>query len=434
MKKILLPAVILLLSISGLFYYFQQDIPGKPGQVDSVLSAIGEDSENEALGQTPAEKEAAAKAAAEREAAEKEAKLREARAILENQRKEALGEFYVPLPPLGQERQLETVKAKALYVTAYVAGFDFDENDVNYYAEYIRAISGQSGKSTDTSRLGDVNKLEKALAICESTEINALVIDVKNDSGMVAWDSDIGIINQIKSNWSKPLKNYKKLMDYLDKKEIYTIARVVAFKDPYFAKQQSAHAIQLKAGGVYKDRSGMAWVNPFDEYVWKYLVAVSQEAALRGFDEIQMDYVRFPDGAKSYNPITEFPGRDGRDKDEGIEDFLKYANEALEPYQVHLSADVFGVITHTWDDQAGRYWPDMEKNCQSDRLYLSDDLPQPLQCWILWLCRTGSESLRRFTESGHGGHRTKCSRDETGHPPAMVSKLYGDLGQRLHKL
>ncbi len=359
MKKILLPAVILLLSISGLFYYFQQDIPGKPGQVDSVLSAIGEDSENEALGQTPAEKEAAAKAAAEREAAEKEAKLREARAILENQRKEALGEFYVPLPPLGQERQLETVKAKALYVTAYVAGFDFDENDVNYYAEYIRAISGQSGKSTDTSRLGDVNKLEKALAICESTEINALVIDVKNDSGMVAWDSDIGIINQIKSNWSKPLKNYKKLMDYLDKKEIYTIARVVAFKDPYFAKQQSAHAIQLKAGGVYKDRSGMAWVNPFDEYVWKYLVAVSQEAALRGFDEIQMDYVRFPDGAKSYNPITEFPGRDGRDKDEGIEDFLKYANEALEPYQVHLSADVFGVITHTWDDKPediGQTW------------------------------------------------------------------------------
>lgn len=359
MKKILLPAVILLLSISGLFYYFQQDTPGRPGLVDPVLSAVTGDPAQETTGQTAAEKEAAAKAAAEKEAAEKEAKLREERTTLENQRKEALGEFYVPLPPLGQERSLETVKAKALYVTAYVAGFDFDENDVNYYAEYIRAISGQSGKSADTSRLGDVNKLERALAICESTEINALVIDVKNDSGMVAWDSDIGIVNQIKSNWSKPLKNYPKLMDYLDQKEIYTIARVVAFKDPYFAKQQSAHAIQLKAGGVYKDRSGMAWVNPFDEYVWKYLVAVSQEAALRGFDEIQMDYVRFPDGAKSYNPITEFPGRNGRDKDEGIEDFLRYANEALEPYQVHLSADVFGVITHTWDDKPediGQTW------------------------------------------------------------------------------
>ncbi|HZK71726.1 MAG TPA: putative glycoside hydrolase, partial [Clostridia bacterium] len=225
--------------------------------------------------------------------------------------------------------------------------------------EYIKSISDESIKPVDTSRMSDINKLEKALAICESTEINSLVIDVKNDDGLVAWNSEIEIVNKIKSNWSVPLKNYERLMDYLDENEIYTIARVVAFKDPYFAEIKNEHAIQLKKGGVYKDDSGKTWVNPFDEYVWKYLVAISKEAALRGFDEIQYDYVRFPARAAYYNPITEFPGRNGRDKDEAIEEFLKYANLELKPYNVHVSADVFGVITRSWDDKPediGQTW------------------------------------------------------------------------------
>jgi len=285
--------------------------------------------------------------------------LAKEREALETKRKAELGELYVPLPPLGQEREIKTVKAKALYLTSNVAGFGFDEGNIDYYANYIKAISGESGQPADASRLGEINKLEKALAICKSTEVNALVIDIKNDHGTVTWNSDIGLVNQIGSNQGAALKDYSKLMDYLEKNDIYTIARVVAFKDPYFAQTKSEHAIQLKSGGAYKDRSGHFWVNPFDEYVWKYVVAVSQEAALRGFDEIQFDYVRFPDGASYYNPITEFPGRNERNKDEGIEQFLKYASKELEPYNVHVAADVFGFITHSWDDKPediGQTW------------------------------------------------------------------------------
>jgi len=285
--------------------------------------------------------------------------LTKEREALETKRKAELGELYVPLPPLGQEREVKTVKARALYLTSNVAGFGFDEGNIDYYANYIKAISGESGQPADTSRLTEINKLEKALAICKSTEVNALVIDIKNDHGTVTWNSDIGLVNQIGSNQGAALKDYSKLMDYLEKNDIYTIARVVAFKDPYFAQTKSEHAIQLKSGGAYKDRSGNFWVNPFDEYVWKYVVAVSQEAALRGFDEIQFDYVRFPDGASYYNPITEFPGRNDRDKDEGIEQFLKYASKELEPYNVHVAADVFGFITHSWDDKPediGQTW------------------------------------------------------------------------------
>jgi len=283
----------------------------------------------------------------------------EERRVLEEQRKVDLGEFYVPLPSLEEPNDLVTVEAKALYVTSNVAGFEFNIDDIEYYKNYILALSGQSGQTVDESRLDQVNKLEKILGIAEATEINALVIDVKNDEGLVAWNSDIQIVNSVGSNWNSPLKNFDNLMTYLNEKEIYTIARIVAFKDPFFAKNNPDHAIQLSAGGVYKDKAGFAWVNPFDDYIWKYVVAVSQEAALRGFDEIQYDYVRFPDNAGHYNPITYFPGRNDRDKDEAIRDFLLFARESLKPYNVHVSADVFGVVTHSWDDKPediGQTW------------------------------------------------------------------------------
>jgi hypothetical protein len=291
--------------------------------------------------------------------AEKQAALLKEREELEKQRKIQLAEFYLPLPTLGQEPEMKTVKARALYLTANVAGFGFAEDNVSYYADYIRALSGASGLPADTSRLAEINKLEKALAICESTEVNALVIDIKNDDGLITWDSDIEAVAKVGSNWAAPFTDYVELMDYLKKKDIYCIARVVAFKDPYFAWKMSGHAIQMQSGGAYQDDDGFAWVNPFDEYVWKYLVAISREAALRGFDEIQYDYVRFPDDAGHYNPITEFPGRNGRDKDEGIEDFLKYARAELAPYRVHVAADVFGFITRSWDDKPediGQTW------------------------------------------------------------------------------
>lgn len=284
-------------------------------------------------------------------------KLVEERRLLEETRKTELGEFYVPLPAIDQENELVTVEAKALYVTSNVAGFPFNLDDIEYYKNYILAL--KNGESFDESRLDQVNKLEKILGIAEATEINALVIDVKNDEGLVAWKSDVEIVNRVGSNWNTPMKDFDTLMNYLKEKEIYTIARIVAFKDPFFAKNNPDHAIQLSSGGVYLDRSGFAWVNPFDQYVWDYVISVSQEAALRGFDEIQYDYVRFPDNAKYYNPITYFPGRNDRDKDEAIRDFLLYAREKLDPYNVHVSADVFGVVTHSWDDKPediGQTW------------------------------------------------------------------------------
>ena len=296
---------------------------------------------------------------------DKQKSLQKEREDLEETRKEKSGEFYVPLPPLDEEKELKTVKAKALYLTANVAGFKFQEENIDYYVDYINALNGKSGKSPDTSKLNEINKLEKALGIAKASEVNSMVIDIKNDNGHVTWESELDVVDQVGSNVDMFFKDYNPLMDYLKQNEIYTIARVVAFKDPLFAESMPEHAIQLKEGGVYLDNNGEAWVNPFSEYVWNYVIAVSKEAAVRGFDEIQYDYIRFPDRASQYNPITEFPGRDGRDKDEGIEDFLIAAKEELEPYKVHVSADAFGIVTRSWNDipdDIGQTWRKIANN------------------------------------------------------------------------
>ncbi len=273
------------------------------------------------------------------------------------------GDFYVPLPVIETmddvNKEAIKVKAKTLYVTGNIAGFSFDQANIDLYANYVRGIAGEIEQTITESQAEEANRLERILALCEVTEVNAVVIDVKNDDGFVKWDSDVEAVNQAGSDANAPFKDVEGLMTYLKEHDIYTIARVVAFKDPYFAERNPEHTIQLKEGGIYRDSDGIAWVNPFDPFIWDYVIALSKEAANRGFDEIQYDYVRFPDNAAKYNPITTFPGRDGRDKDEGIEAFLTYAKEELAPYKVNLAADVFAQASRSWDDQPediGQTW------------------------------------------------------------------------------
>lgn len=270
------------------------------------------------------------------------------RARMEEERKEQYGEFYVPLPAEDAIPH-EPVKAKGVFITTTVAAYDFDESNIDAYADSI----------TNGTADPDVNQLEMILGLAKATEMNTIVVDVKTDDGFVTLNSEIDIVNRVDSTMPGRSDNYKPLLDYCEANDIHVIARVVTFKDPYFAENNPDHSIQLTEGGVYRDGAGTSWVNPFDDYVWNYVVAISKEAALAGFDEIQFDYVRFPDGAASYNPITTFPGRNDRDKDEAIAEFLAFAREELEPYGVPISADVFGIITHTWDDSPediGQTW------------------------------------------------------------------------------
>jgi hypothetical protein len=293
---------------------------------------------------------------------ELEKKIKE-REDLEKKHKEEQGEFYVPLVKIGEEREKKSTEVKALYATGYTAGNELNKERIDAYGAYVKALADKDTKKVnELSKEADkANKFERIVGIAVATEINGLVINVKDDNGFITYDSQVDIVKEMNQETPIPIKDIKNMLKVLKEYDLYTIGRIVAFKDKHLAVAKPEHAIQLKSGGTWLDpNSGnIPWINPFDKYVWDYNISIAKEAALLGFDEIQFDYVRFPDGAKKYNPITEFPGRDGRDKDEAIRDFLKYSREELEPYNVNIGADVFGLITRTWDDypeDIGQTW------------------------------------------------------------------------------
>ncbi|NLB33679.1 MAG: hypothetical protein GX818_07960, partial [Tissierellia bacterium] len=281
---------------------------------------------------------------------EEKAKLEEEKRIagiaerkeLEKQRKEQLGEFYVPLIPIGEEREKKSVEVKALYATGHTAGNELNRENIDAYGAYIKALA--ENDTTKARALFDsaekANKFERIIGIAVATEINGLVINVKDDNGFITYKSNVEIVQNMNKETPIPIKDVENMLKVLKEYDIYTIGRIVAFKDKNFAIKSPDHSIQLKTGGTWLDpNSGnIPWINPFDQYVWDYNIAIAKEASLLGFDEIQFDYVRFPDGAKKYNPIAEFPGRNDRDKDEAIADFLEYSRNELEPYNVNLGA------------------------------------------------------------------------------------------------
>jgi len=360
-KKAILILISILLIIS--VGCSQGDVDPDPGEEVNTPPAVenGEEEPEEPEEEEPSEEELAKIAY--------EGYLEELN-NLEKERIETLGEFYIKLPELSfeefknKDKPKEKVEAKGLFLTGSSAGMSLDDEDIQNYAAYVKALrEGDQEKINDLLPLIDgVNRFERAVALAIETEVNAFVIDVKDDSGFMTYESSLEIVEEVNGNRGLRIKDVEGMLQTLKKYDIYTIARIVTFKDENFAVKKPEHSIQLKNGGVWKDYSGTSWVNPFDKYVWNYNVAIAREAALKGFDEIQFDYVRFPDNAKAYNPITNFPGRNEREKDEAIGDFLKYAESELEGYNVFTAADVFGLITRTWDDwpeDIGQSWIEM---------------------------------------------------------------------------
>lgn len=187
------------------------------------------------------------------------------------------------------------------------------------------------------------SKMKDLIQLARDTEINAFVIDVKDDSGLISWNSAVKDAIETKANWVKH-KDFKGLVERLKKENIYLIARVVTFKDAHMAKARPARALKLtKAGEVWADDD---WISPFLKENWDYAVNVSKEAAEMGFDEIQFDYVRFP--ALGSRP-TQVAQVSSMTKEQAINSFLDYARNELAVYGVPVSADIFGMVTSVDD-------------------------------------------------------------------------------------
>ncbi len=177
--------------------------------------------------------------------------------------------------------------------------------------------------------------------------LNAFVIDVKDNSGRVPTKPPAHI-----PALPDAYGHFAPLIGTLHDKGYYMIARIVAFQDPYRAETAPERAIRNADGSLWFDRDGRLWLNPYDKKNWEYIRDVSLWAIGMGFDEVQLDYVRFPDSAQGLEKTGAvlMPGSsEFASRGDAIAAFLKYMDAAIDK-KAYLSADVFGFVTIAVDD------------------------------------------------------------------------------------
>jgi hypothetical protein len=219
-----------------------------------------------------------------------------------------------PLPAGPLEVKLSPFTPKALYLSFYGVG--------------SKALRGP------------------AMKLIEETELNALVIDVKGDRGMIPYRSSVPLATEVGGQKIITVRDAEGLMALFKEKGVYTIARIVVFKDNLLASARPDLAVKTPSGEPWRDRESLAWVDPFRKEVWDYNIQIAVEAAKLGFDEIQFDYVRFPD---SHSPRFSQPSTEEA-RVKAITGFLQEARSKLAPYNVFTAADIFGYVCWNLND------------------------------------------------------------------------------------
>jgi hypothetical protein len=202
---------------------------------------------------------------------------------------------------------------------------------------------------------GSPARLERLLALADTTEINAFVVDVKTENGIHFTAADHPLAMELALPGHVPFRDLPALVERLRGQGLYTIARVVVFKDPVLAKARPQWAIRKPDGSPWVDRAGNLWVSAWDENVWEYNLKIAEEAARAGFHEIQFDYVRFPEQYRSL-PQQVHPKERG-DRTDAIASFLREARERLHPLGAVVAADLFGLsMNEAKDVGIGQQW------------------------------------------------------------------------------
>lgn len=203
--------------------------------------------------------------------------------------------------------QKDAPKIKGVYVTAYSAGGE---------------------------------RFAKLLQLVDSTDLNSMVIDIKDDTGFITYKTENETLKKLGD--PKPfIKDIGKLMATLKEHDVYPIARVVVFKDTILAKKHPEYSFVQKDGKVWQNGNGDKFVNPYVKEVWDYNVEIAKEAAKMGFKEIQFDYVRFPEGFEKKADSLKYSKND-QSRVDIVAGFVEYAKQQLAPLGVRVSVDIFG--------------------------------------------------------------------------------------------
>lgn len=191
------------------------------------------------------------------------------------------------------------------------------------------------------------------ISLIEETELNAVIIDIKDFSGTISFKTDNPLFKDIGQRCVA--KDMKEFIDDIHKKGIYAIGRITVFQDPVFTKKRPDLAVKRKNGSVWKDRKGLSFVDAGAREFWDYIIALSQETYDLGFDELNYDYIRFPSDGNMKDIYYTFSDEAIKaDPENGkakvIRDFFSYLNEKMKDTGAVLSADLFGMAATNKDD------------------------------------------------------------------------------------
>lgn len=193
--------------------------------------------------------------------------------------------------------------------------------------------------------VGNPEHWQKLLALTTDTEINSLVVDLKDESGHVFYPSEVPFAHAIEA-----VAQQFKLGDVVTtahEMDFYLIGRIVTFQDPIAAQAAPEIAVRTVSGSPFS-KNGQYFLDPTDTEARGYALDLAEEACAAGFDEIQFDYVRYPDGFGSSAVFD--GGADADQRPQFIKSFLAEASAALNPNGCAVAADIFGFITSTPTD------------------------------------------------------------------------------------
>ena len=236
--------------------------------------------------------------------------------------------------------------------------------------EIAYPADGVKGIYVTAYSVGYEEKFTKLVDYVDSNDLNAMVIDIKDDMGVVTADFN-SEDSHIQENTEEYIPDIKELMDLMEEKQIYPIARIVTFKDTLLANEQPDMSFTESDGSVWVASNGESFINPFLKQTWDYAVNVGIEAAKVGFKEIQFDYVRFPEGFEVWGDTLNYDMGEYADLDmtddekrvQAITDFTAYAKEKLMPYGVDVSVDIFGYTASVIEASGiGQNFPQISEN------------------------------------------------------------------------
>ena len=218
-----------------------------------------------------------------------------------------------------------------------------DPNTPVVRALYVNRYHAQSRK-----------RMQQLIAIADQTEINGLVIDMKDEFGL-NYDTKNPDFKR-NAGTAGVVRDLTALLDTIKAHKILPIARIVVFKDSVTARVHPEWTIRRTDSSIWRDKKGIAWVNPYHKELWEYNIGVAEELVKLGFQEIQFDYIRFPEPYKSL-PQQVFPGAGGVSKPAALADYLKTAKARLNALGVRSTADIFGLVTTVHGPlEVGQWW------------------------------------------------------------------------------